>query len=185
MAERRARLVLTLTATLLTGAFGGAQQPATGGPTNQDPVVTVPAANKPDAPSRAKAQLGLEFSVVASKLRRWIIRTKTPHGFAVRTVAPGSLADQASIKPGTIILEVDGQPFREAGELEAVLGKAKPGQVIELLCSDRKKPRRLLDRNPWVQRKVELVLPKPSPPPEKAVKDTVDGKSPGKQPEPL
>lgn len=104
-------------------------------------------------------KLGIEFAVASSKLRRSIIRTKTPYGFAVRAVTKGSLAEAAGIRKGTIVLEIDGRPFEEVGEIEAVLEKAAPGRKIVLLCADRKKKRRLLDRKPWVQREVELELP--------------------------
>lgn len=114
-------------------------------------------------PSRAEQQLGVEFAVAQSKIRRAIIRTKTPYGFAVKDVAKGSLAEQAGLAKGTIVLEVNGKPFEQVAELEAVLAKAKPGEKIELLTAARKSKRRLLDRKPWVEKKVEIRLPKPDP----------------------
>jgi len=119
------------------------------------------AAPKQDAnahPLAAKA-LGIQFAVLSSKVRRSIIRTKSPYGFAVRKVAKGSLAAAAGIKKGTIILKIDGKPFRQVAELETVLKAAKPGQVISVDCSDRKKKAKLFGRR-WDHRVVKLVLPK-------------------------
>ena len=116
----------------------------------QDPV---------DAQQRIKSDLGIEFAVKTSKLRRAIVRTTTPYGFAVRSVEKGSLADAAGVAPGTIVLTVDGAPLREVADLETVLAKAAPGQKVVLQCSRRKKPVNLLDRHPWEDFEVTLVVP--------------------------
>lgn len=112
-----------------------------------------------EPPSRIQSELGIEFAVKTSKLRRSIIRTTTPYGFAVRSVEQGSLADRAGLTRGGIVLTVDGTPLREVSELEAVLAKAAPGQKIVLKCSRHKKNARLLDRHPWEDFEVTLVLP--------------------------
>ncbi|MCA8950785.1 MAG: PDZ domain-containing protein [Planctomycetes bacterium] len=116
-------------------------------------------ATSPSQPPRTAADLGIEFAVLASKIRRSIISTDTPYGFAVAKVAKGSLAADAGIAHGTIVLEVDGVPLREVDELDAVLAEAEPGQKVTLLCSSRKKVRRLFDRKPWVEKKVVITLP--------------------------
>lgn len=105
--------------------------------------------------------LGLEFAETSSKIRRAIIRTKTPYGFAVRAVTEGSLAAKAGIEKGTVVLEVNGQPLRELADLEAALQKAPSGAKLVLLCASRKPDARLGDRQPWVEREVEIELPKP------------------------
>ena len=116
----------------------------------QDPV---------DPQQRIKRDVGIEFAVKTSKLRRALIRTSTPFGFAVRKVAKDSLAEQAGVTPGTIVLTVDGTPLREVKDLEDVLAKAAPGQKLVLKCSRRKANVNLLDRHPWEDFEVTLVLP--------------------------
>jgi membrane-associated protease RseP (regulator of RpoE activity) len=138
----RAALSLLLGSTLL------AQSAPTERP--QDP---------PEPPSRVQTDLGIEFAVKTSKLRRAMIRTTTPYGFAVRAVAKGSLADLAGLTKGAIVLTVDGAPLREVADLEAVLAKAAPGQKVVLKCSRYKKNARLLDRHPWEDFEVTLVIP--------------------------
>lgn len=134
-----------------------AQDPRVG----QDaPPATAERAQAPVDPQlRIKDQLGVQFAVVTSKLRRAMIRTTTPYGFSVQKVTKDSVADQAGITPGTIVLTVDGTPLREVADLEAVLAKAAPGQKLVLKCSRHKKPFVLADRHPWEDFEVTLVLP--------------------------
>ncbi|MFO1077212.1 MAG: PDZ domain-containing protein [Planctomycetota bacterium] len=120
-----------------------------------------PAVQPAQAKSRAADVLGVEFAVRSSKLRRAIIRTRTPWGFAVKAVRKDSLAAAAGLAKGDVVLEVDGAPLREVEELEKVLAGAAPGQKLVLKCSRRKAKTRWLDRHPWIELTIEIVLPKP------------------------
>jgi S1-C subfamily serine protease len=120
---------------------------------------TVLAQKPAEPPPRIQGDLGIRFAVTTSKLRRAMVRTTTPYGFAVRSVVQGSLADQAGIARGTVVLTVDGTPLREVAELEAVLAKSVPGQKLVLKCSRHKPNAALLDRHPWEDFEVTLVLP--------------------------
>jgi hypothetical protein len=88
-----------------------------------------------------------------------MIRTETPWGFAIRSVAEGSLAAKGGLERGTIVLAVDGKPLRELDVLDEVLRSKKPGEVVKLACARRKRPAKLLDRHPWEDVVVEIRLP--------------------------
>lgn len=157
MTTIRARMSLVAANALLLAIACPSQQPPAAKPSSKPKV---PAADQKHEGSHplTNQKLGMQFAELSSKVRRSIIRTKTPYGFAVRSVTKGSLADLAGIKKGTVVLEVDGKPLRQVAQLEAVLKKAKPGQKITCKCSDRTKKRRLF-RSPWTQRDVRLQLP--------------------------
>ncbi|MFN0302981.1 MAG: Do family serine endopeptidase [Burkholderiales bacterium] len=56
----------------------------------------------------------------------------TPTGALVNAVDPGGPADQAGIKVGDIITNVEGRKVEHAGDLPRNIGEAKPGQTIRL-----------------------------------------------------
>lgn len=57
---------------------------------------------------------------------------KSPDGALVSSVSPGSSAERAGIKPGDVIMSVDGQPVRDAGDVTGRVGLAKPGDRVTL-----------------------------------------------------
>lgn len=128
-------------------------------PSEAAPQAPAQAPQPPQPRQLIRADLGIDFAVITSKLRRNMIRTSTPYGFAVRSVAKDSLADKAGIARGTIVLEVDGKPLREVAELAKALQQAAPGQKLVLKCSRRKANAGLLDRKPWEDFEAALVLP--------------------------
>jgi len=154
MSTLRTRLISAATCALLVAATCPSQREA-GEESNAPKVAQKAKSTHP----LTNQKLGIQFAELSSKIRRSIISTKTPYGFAVRSVTKGSLADKAGIKKGTILLEVDGKPLKQVAQLEAVLKNAKPGQKITCKCSERTKRRRF-GRSPWTQRDIKLVLPK-------------------------
>ena len=126
----------------------------------RDPV---PAAEPPTARERIRQTLGIEFSVTLSKIRRSIVRTSTPFGFAVRSVAVDSLAAQAGLTAGVVVLSVDGKPIRELADLATALQAAQPGQQLVLACQRRKANPRRGDRQPWEAVTIAITLPGAAP----------------------
>jgi serine protease Do len=55
-----------------------------------------------------------------------------PDGALVASVVSGSAAEQAALKPGDVITQVDGQPVRTAGDVSARVGAAQPGDRMRL-----------------------------------------------------
>ena len=57
---------------------------------------------------------------------------KTPHGALVAQVEPDSSAARAGLKPGDIVLKVDGKEVNESNELPRLIGDKMPGSKIRL-----------------------------------------------------
>jgi serine protease Do len=55
-----------------------------------------------------------------------------PDGALVSSVAPGSAAAKAQLKPGDVITQVNGEPVRAAGDVSARVGAATPGERLKL-----------------------------------------------------
>jgi S1-C subfamily serine protease len=81
----------------------------------QDPPAVPPPGVQPSpeqtAATQIEQQLGVKFAVTTSKIRRRMIRTDTPWGIAIRSVAEGSVAAKVGLERGTIVLAVDGKPL--------------------------------------------------------------------------
>ncbi|MBX3621299.1 MAG: Do family serine endopeptidase [Rhizobacter sp.] len=60
-------------------------------------------------------------------------------GAFVRQVVPGGPADKAGIRPGDVVLMVDGRPVEGAVDLRRTLGAIRPGSTITLQVSRRGK----------------------------------------------
>jgi serine protease Do len=58
---------------------------------------------------------------------------KETQGVVVMRVVPGSAAAEAGIRPGDVILELNGQAVRSAIDLQAQLKKMPPGAYARLL----------------------------------------------------
>jgi serine protease Do len=50
----------------------------------------------------------------------------------VSSVASGTAAAKAELKPGDVITKIDGEPVRASGDVSSRIGMAKPGQKIKL-----------------------------------------------------
>jgi len=60
---------------------------------------------------------------------------KTIGGVLVPEVAEGSPADKAGLRPNDIVLEIDSQPVKSAGQLRNHVAMTKPGTQVVLLVS--------------------------------------------------
>jgi serine protease Do len=54
-------------------------------------------------------------------------------GALVASVKQGDPADEAGIKPGDVILEVDGQPIESARDLTRIIGRMAPDTKVQIL----------------------------------------------------
>ncbi|MGZ8273338.1 MAG: DegQ family serine endoprotease [Burkholderiaceae bacterium] len=57
---------------------------------------------------------------------------KTPDGAIVSSVANGTAAAKAELKPGDVITKMDGEAVRASGDVSSRVGMAKPGQKMKL-----------------------------------------------------
>jgi serine protease Do len=57
---------------------------------------------------------------------------KMPDGALVSSVMSDSAAAKAGLKPGDVIMRIDGQPVRTGGDVSTRVGMAAPGQKIQL-----------------------------------------------------
>ena len=57
---------------------------------------------------------------------------KAPRGALVAQIEPGSSAARAGLKPGDIVLKVDGKEVTESEELPRIIGDKQPGSKIKL-----------------------------------------------------
>ncbi len=56
----------------------------------------------------------------------------TPDGAIVSSVANGTAAAKADLKPGDVITKIDGETVRASGDVSSRVGMARPGQKIKL-----------------------------------------------------
>ena len=77
------------------------------------------------------ARLGVTLQDLSQPLAQ-SFGLETPQGALVSSVAPGSAAKGADLKPGDVITQVDGQPVRAAGDVSSRIGRATPGDLVRL-----------------------------------------------------
>jgi serine protease Do len=59
-----------------------------------------------------------------------------PRGFRVRAIAPDSPADRAGVKPGDIVVSVDGMPIDSKEAWDTALSTRGPGKVMNVVMRD-------------------------------------------------
>jgi serine protease Do len=79
----------------------------------------------------AHARLGVEVQTLDQSLAD-SFKMKAPNGALVAKVEPDSAAAQAGLKAGDVILEFNGNPIVDAGQLSARVGAAAPGDKASL-----------------------------------------------------
>lgn len=90
--------------------------------------------DEPVAPTieKAKFELGMSTQEITPEVARQL-RLGETGGVIVAQIEPGSVADEAGIRRGDIIREVNGQSIRKLNDYQAALSKVKKGGVIRLL----------------------------------------------------
>jgi S1-C subfamily serine protease len=73
--------------------------------------------------------------VVGGRVYLWGVTDtseEVPAGAMVASVAAGSAAERAGVKPGDVILSVDGERIVSAGQLRSRIGLARPGTAVNI-----------------------------------------------------
>ena len=78
-----------------------------------------------------KAYLGVRIQEVTKEIAD-VAKLDSPKGALVASVKTGSPADKAGIKPGDIILEVDGKIIDTMRTLPKIISEIKPGRTINI-----------------------------------------------------
>jgi len=78
-----------------------------------------------------RARLGVYIADV-DKATQQALGLKDKHGALVRQVENGSAADKAGIKPGDVIVSVDGTPVKKMHELPIRIARHKPGDRVRI-----------------------------------------------------
>lgn len=122
----------------------------------QAPPPPVPVDPEKRAAQSIQKNLGVEFSVLESKLRRSIIRTKTPYGFKIKSIQAKSVAATAGWQAGDVLLEWNGVPIKNLSDLDDGLQKA--GDTATFKLARYKKNQPAMSRQPWedVEGKIKL-----------------------------
>lgn len=84
------------------------------------------------AVEKTKLELGISVQEITPELARHL-RLSDPGGVVVTQVEPGSGADEAGVKKGDILREVNGQSIRSLVDYRAALSKVKKGSIVRLL----------------------------------------------------
>ncbi len=153
----RQRIILGLVAVLVSLPslpYLAADSPAA--PSRESPGTDGDDKRKPKEVIREST--GITFSVLASLLRRRIIRTRTPYGFAIKRVAKDSPAAKAGLKRGDVVLEWDGKPLRKTSELARWIQALPCDAQVKLRYARRKRPIRLGSRKPWETREAVIKI---------------------------
>ncbi|RPH58416.1 MAG: PDZ domain-containing protein, partial [Burkholderiales bacterium] len=77
------------------------------------------------------ARLGLTVQELNQDLAE-SFKLDGPSGALVSSVAPGSAAERAGLRPGDVVLSLNGERIERSGDLAAMVGKSKPGDRITL-----------------------------------------------------
>ena len=75
--------------------------------------------------------LGVRIQTVTKEIAE-VEKLDKPRGALVASVAEGSPSDKGGIKPGDIILEFDGKPIKEMGELPKIVAQTDVGKNVDV-----------------------------------------------------
>ncbi len=78
-----------------------------------------------------RARLGVYIAEV-DKATQQALKLKSRNGALVRQVINGSAADKAGIKPGDVIVAVDGRPIKHMHDLPIRIAQHKPGDRVSI-----------------------------------------------------
>jgi len=78
-----------------------------------------------------RARLGVYIAEV-DKTTMEALGLKNKHGALVRQVENGSAADKAGIKPGDVIVSVDGETIKSMHDLPIRISRRKPGEKVRI-----------------------------------------------------
>ena len=87
-----------------------------------------------------RGKLGLAFQPMTQDLSK-ALGLDTPRGALVAQVEPGSAAARAGIKPGDVIVAVNGAPIQRAEELPRHVGRNAPGATVKLSLLRERQPK--------------------------------------------
>ncbi len=85
-----------------------------------------------------RAQLGVIIQKVTSAMAK-ALGLSHPYGALVNRVVPGGPAHRAGIKPGDVILEVDGKKIKNFHQLPIIIAFRQPGETVRLKIWRNKK----------------------------------------------
>jgi serine protease Do len=78
-----------------------------------------------------RGKLGLTFQRVSPDLAK-ALGLESPSGALVAEIEPGGPAERAGIRPGDVIVAVEGVPIRHADELARQVARRKPGSPLSV-----------------------------------------------------
>ncbi|MCP4712902.1 MAG: PDZ domain-containing protein, partial [Planctomycetes bacterium] len=88
---------------------------------------------KPDGKILAKRLFGLEVESLTNPDRRLYSNRAKPGNVGIKSVESGSPADQAEIKPGDLLISVDGTSINKLEDLGLQLEMISSGSTVELI----------------------------------------------------
>ena len=79
-----------------------------------------------------RGRLGIQIQDLTPDLAAVLGLPADARGAVVTLVEPGSPADKAGVKPGDVVLAVNGRPLRDAADLRNRIGLLRVGEQVEL-----------------------------------------------------
>jgi len=89
--------------------------------------------DRQSVPGVAGGKLGLAVNELTPELARRHALAPESRGVLIATIDPGSSAANANLRPGDLIIEVDGREIASVHEFEAATGRTGKGSVLRLL----------------------------------------------------
>ncbi len=75
----------------------------------------------------------LYFKATSNDQCGWLPREKEKPGVEITQVVPGGVTDKAGVRNGDILLEIDGQKFRDGQEAMRIINKVKRNDFVDYL----------------------------------------------------